>query len=241
MNKNYNSLIKVSKELFFHPYEIKNFISQDELQTCINIYDELPIFEPASHERATRKDYLMFSENDKRTYNIFMPKFQALFPDKKINIDGGNFTTWHKPVSIHSDGYQFEYKDIDNIVENQQVLGCAVLVPLRTDTGGTPNTVFFNQTRAGKAVDYGTILDHTYSELDIENFTHCEFNNNDNTHQLISHIPIDKLFGYSIDTILPWNFGSALIWHRSQFHCASIFNGFNSKLHLIFFINFINN
>jgi hypothetical protein len=238
--KDYINLIKLSEQLFFHPHEITDFISEDELQTCIDIYDELPIFEPASHERATRKDYLMYSETDKRIYNIFMPKLQAIFPDKQITIDGGNFTTWHKPVTMHTDGFQFEYKDLDSVVDNQQILGCAVLVPLKTDTGkGTPNTVFFEQTYIGKSLNYASDSERMYSGLDINNFTHREFDANDKNYDLISHIPLDKLSGYSIEKVMPWNFGSAIIWHRSQFHCASVFNGFNNKLHLLFFVNFV--
>jgi len=240
MTKHYHDLIDDSRKGFVHPYEIPNFISQDELKICQDIYSELPVFSPASHERATRKDYLMHSATDKRMQDIFMPKLQAITPDRQISVVGGNFTYWHKPVIIHTDGFQFKYNDISSVTKNQQVLGLAVLVPLGTDTNkGTPNTVFFEQQYYGEELNYTNSSDILKSGKNIENFTHREFDNNDSNGHLVDHTSQDRLFGFSIEKVIPWNFGSAIVWHRAQFHCSSTFDQFNSKLHLIFFIDFV--
>jgi len=161
MTTDYQILLEKSKSCYLPPHEIENFITKDELEFCINLYDELPVFQPASHERATRKDYLMHDEHDKRMQEMFLPKLQSINPNKKITIDGGNFTEWHQPVKIHTDGYQLGYKKIDDFVSSDAILGLAVLIPLKTDTGkGIPNTIFFDQTYFGENIDYGTLTKH---------------------------------------------------------------------------------
>ena len=236
MTKTFQQLTEASKKLYCSPYEVTNFISTEELSTCISIYNKLPVFKPASHNRATRKDFLMHNKTDTRMKDIFLPKLQSLFPDKEIVVDGGNFTTWHAPVTIHTDGYQFEYKGASTVTNNQEVLGYAVLVPLSTDTNnGVPATAFFNQTRFGGSLSK---INDLRSGKGIDNFTSCDFNTNDPNYQYISHNPIEKLFGFTLKQVIPWKLGSAVIWHRAQFHCATNFVDFNSKLHLIFFTNF---
>lgn len=235
MTKTFQDLIEASKKIYRAPYEVKNFISSEELATCISIYNELPVFEPASHDRATRKDFLMYSETDNRMKDIFLSKLQSLFPDNQVVIDGGNFTTWFKPVTIHTDGYQYEYKDPSTVIKNQEALGYAVLVPLSTDTGrGAPATAFFDQTLFGGALNKSNDF---RSGDGIDNFTSCEFDTDNPNYQYISHNPIEKLFGFTLNQVIPWQYGSAVIWHRAQFHCATNFVDFNSKLHLVFFIN----
>lgn len=237
MSKSYEELVDASKSVYTSPRKIDNFINADELSLCLQIYDELPVFEPASHSRATRKDYLMYSETDSRIRDIFLPKLKNLFPGKNIVVDGGNFTNWYQPVGLHSDGYQFGYKDVDAIVENQQSLGFAILVPLRTDTGmGTPKTVFFHQTRFGQECSHAIDPAAMKTGQTIDKFTHKDFDTS--VHDDISHIPIEKLYGFSVEQVIPWSMSSAIVWHRAQFHCASKFVNYNSKLHLVFFINF---
>jgi hypothetical protein len=236
MNDRYQLLLDKSKNNYFSPHELENFISKEEINYCIDIYNELPKFEPASHARATRKDYLMHSEHDKRMQNLFLPKLQKFFPGQRIVVDGGNFTYWHQPVGIHTDGYQFAYKTKEDIVNFNHVLGSAVLIPLETDTHlGTPKTVFFNQTLFGG--DYN-FTDHNKDTigLAVDNFTFKEFEYTNETQKLLSHIPKEELYGFSIEKIIPWKYGNALVWHRAQFHSSSSFVGFNNKLHLVFFI-----
>lgn len=236
MTKSFQDLIEASKKMYCAPYEVKNFISPEELATCISIYNELPVFQPASHERAIRKDFLMYSETDNRMKDIFLPKLQGLFPDNQVVVDGGNFTTWFKPVTVHTDGYQYEYKDTSTVIKNQQTLGYAVLVLLSTDTKqGVPATAFFDQTAFGGAL---SPINDFRSGDGIDNFTSREFDTNDLNYQYVSHNPIEKLFGFTLNRVIPWQYGSAIIWHRAQFHCATNFVNFNSKLHLIFFLNF---
>jgi hypothetical protein len=237
MSKSFNELIEQSKSVYLNPHKIENFINEEELAVCLKIFDELPVFEPASHARATRKDYLIYSETDSRIKDIFLSKLQDLFPDKKIVVDGGNFTLWHRPVGLHSDGYQFAYKNVDAIVRNRQALGFAVLIPLSTDTGiGTPKTVFFNQTRFGEECSHAIDPDAMKTGKGIDKFTHREFNIDD--YESMDHIPVEKLYGFSVEQVIPWSIKSAIIWHRAQFHCASNFVNYKNKLHLIFFINF---
>lgn len=145
MNKEFENLLAVSRSLKSDTDKVDGFITAGEIEDCIKIYNSLPVFAAATHNRATRKDYMMMDTTNTFMRDLFYPKLQKLFPNEELIIDGGNFTTWHVPVNPHTDGYQIEYKSVDDIVRDKSVLGYAVLVPLSTDTGnGLPHTVFFN-------------------------------------------------------------------------------------------------
>jgi hypothetical protein len=243
--KTFQELCKSSEELFFSPFVIENFISPEELEFCLDVYDKSPVFEPASHSRATRKDSQMHPEGGPSKFKeIFLPKLAEVFKDKKIVYEGSNFTEWHAPVSVHTDGYQLPYSSAETIEKNQEILGFAVLVPLRTDTGtGTPGTVMFDQKLYGGGVN---LADSAHSKDSskindvslISEYTNKEFDKTDSNYFCVDHLADETLHGFSIDKIIRWNPRDAVVWHRSQFHCSSKFVGFNSKTHLIFFCNY---
>lgn len=233
--KSYHDLLQLSAELPNRPYCIDNFISEEEHRILCDLYDSLPVFEPSSHKRATRKDYLMFSEYVDTTQKIFYSKLQNLWPEYEVVVDGGNFTDWHSPVAPHSDNYQLQYTDLQQIEKKQEIASYAVLVPLRTDTGhGQPYTLFFDQYYYGHSIVCG--VDPTPDN--VVAFTDAPFDKNSKYYPLIDYVPDKSLHGLSIQSVLPWTNRSALIWHRAQIHCASKFHGYNSKLHLIFLLTF---
>lgn len=219
---------------------MQNFCTQEEIDFCLDTYDRSPVFEPASHDRATRKDYQM-TDTESDLYRMFWPKLQSLYPDQEIVIDGGNFTTWHKPVIAHTDAYQLAYKPQEYFEQEQLVMSFAVLVPLRTDTGqGEPCTVFFDQCLYGPANIEISQRDHDSipGVGTIDHYTFKEFAHHDPYYPMISHNSDDKLYGLSVAKALAWPPRSAVIWHRSQYHCSSVFQGFNSKTHMVFFLAF---
>lgn len=244
--KTFEELCELSKELFFTPFNIKNFISVDELSFCLDVYDKSPVFEPASHARATRKDSQMNPATGPSKFKeMFLPKLSAIFDDKEIVCEGSNFTEWHKAVPVHTDGYQLLYSSKEDLEKNQEILGFAVLVPLRTDTGiGDPGTIMFDQTLYGGGVNFNENKSHpkdnpTINDVSlVSNYTNKEFDKTDPNYQLISHLPDEMLYGLSINKVIKWHPGDAIVWHRSQFHCSSKFVGFNSKTHLIFLCNY---
>ena len=232
----FNDLLNESKRVYREPYEVQNFLSQEEVEYCIGIYRELPIFEPASHDRATRKDYLMHDKDDTRIRDLILPKLQALFPDQTLIIDGGNFTDWHSPVRVHTDGYQIKYKSEQEWANEKQVLGFAVLVPLTIDSDSStkPDTIFFDQTSFGRNITPIEVLNKEHSEID--NYTHKDFEGE--YEPKLSHNTKEHLYGFSVQKVMPWTYGNAIVWHRSQFHCAANYQNYSSKLHMVFFLNF---
>lgn len=242
-NVDYEILVQKSRSVYQDPKVIDNFIDSNELKTCIDVFNRLPVFAPATIERATRKEHLMVNSDNPVMRNIFSDKLSALFPNENVVVDGGNFTTWHSPVTIHTDGYQMIYKPKEEIEHNQDVLGFAVLVPLFTDTGnGVPKTVFFNQKLFGESIlgpgihsDTGETITET---ANINNYTNTAFDRSSCEPCLLDHIPDEHLHGFSIQKVVDWVPGSAVVWHRAQFHCAGSFQGYNSKTHLVFFLNF---
>jgi hypothetical protein len=240
MTINFDCLLKQSRQIYESPRIVQNFCTQQEIDFCLDIYDSSPVFEPASHNRATRKDYQM-TDNKSDLCQMFWPKLQSIYPNQEIILDGGNFTTWHEPVIAHTDAYQLAYKPIEYFEQERLVMSFAVLVPLRTDTGqGKPYTVFFDQCLYGPANIEISQKDHNNipGVGTIDHYTFKDFDHRDPYYHMISHNSDDKLYGLSVDRVLEWLPGSAIIWHRSQYHCSSIFQGFNSKTHMVFFLAF---
>jgi hypothetical protein len=235
-NDSYQSLLDKSRNNYFLPYEIENFLSEEEVKYCIDIYNELPVSESASDNWVTRKDYLMHNEHDKRMQDLFYPKLQKFFPDQNLVVDGGNFSFWHRPSVNHTDGYHFFYYKVEDIVARNNVLGPVILIPLDTDTHlGTPNTVFFDQTFFGGNQTVFRRIEDSFG-ANVDNFTFKEFEYTDETQKLLSHIPKEDLYGFSVKKAISWKYGNALVWHRAQFHSSSKFVEFNSKLHILFFL-----
>ncbi len=235
MNKEFENLLAVSRSLVSDTATVDGFITPGEIEDCIKIYNSLPVFAAATHNRATRKDYMMMDTTNTVMRDLFYPKLQKLFPNEELIIDGGNFTTWHVPVNPHTDGYQLEYKSVDDIVRDKSVLGYAVLVPLSTDTGkGLPHTVFFNQQLYGKNIVWNKTADF---EL-VDKFTNMPFDKTHPEYEKLNHLPDELLHGLTVEKVLPWQPGCAIIWHRSRVHGSTRFVDFNNKLHLIFFLCF---
>lgn len=240
----YDELLEKSKELYQPPQELTNFFTQEEIQQFNELYDSLPSCNLFTHARATRKDFLRVKEAD--AFNqLMLEKVQGLFPDQTITFDGGNFTEWHYPTPIHTDAHQYhvEQNDITRFVNNQQVLGYSLLIPMCTDTGkGTPSTIYFNQTSYGRSINparVDTLSDNPELVASINGYTDQPYTD-DRTG--LEHVADSRLHGFTKMKTLDWNYGSAILWHRSQFHSGGNFSKeYNSKRHAILLFDFLNN
>lgn len=242
--KTFDELCKLSKDLYFEPFVIKEFITPEEHEFCLKTFDESVQFDPATHGKAIRKDSQMHADfGPSRFKDIFLPKLDSMFETKSTCV-GSNFTQWNSPVPIHTDGYQLPYVSVGETEQNEEILGFAVIVPLRTDTGkGNPTTVMFNQTLYGGGGNFGGPAHPKDSEKItdlglIEQYTNKAFDKTDPNYHYIDHLSDERLHGFSIDRVFNWNMRDAIVWHRSQFHCSSKFVGFNNKTHLVFLCNF---
>ena len=245
LEQRYEARMAEADRYYQEPFMVEDFITQEQVQQFIDLYNKLPVIDGGSHHRATRKDNLMYHKSIKFTQDLFMPKLQALWPDKKIIVDGGNFTEWHEPVGLHTDGYQQKYSTIndlthilnpmESILESGKLPGYTILVPLKTDTGeGTPYTLTFDQRVHGANRNIGDAGDVNK----IINYTNKPFDKTHPDYPKIDFHSDDILYGYSIQTAHPWKPGRAIVFSRGQFHSAAKFQSFNSKLHLLFFTSF---
>lgn len=60
-----------------------------------------------------------------------------------------------------------------------------------------------------------------YDYSDIENYQKTLQFSSDTHQQYLSHIPIENLHGLSVDKIINWNIGDAIVFDRKQLHCAA--------------------
>jgi hypothetical protein len=242
----FKTLMDKSSNHYRDPWMVEDFISPEEVKKCIKLFDKVPIQIESTHERATRKDHLMYHEKIKVTQDLFSSKIKELFPGENVVVDGGCHTTWHAPTAIHTDGYQINYRHIpdvthiisskEKIVNDRKILGYTVLLPLELDgPGGTAHTTVFHQRFHGANQEPGNI-----EEVDnITNYTNQPFDKSHPDYPLLDYHKDEWLHGFTILKTFPWKPGRAIIFHRGQYHAAGKFQGYNTKTHLLFFVNFL--
>lgn len=242
----YDKLMARAERHYQDPFMVEDFISPEQVKKMIDLYHKLPVLDAATHSRAIRKDSLMYSDKIKLTQDIFLDKIHGLFPDKKVIIDGGNFTCWNQAVGLHTDGYQQNYttiKDLthiynpkEEILKANKVPAYTIVVPLETDTGeGQPYTLTFHQKYFGRNRNISDVQEGT---REIIGYTDQPFDKTHPDYPLIDFHSDSDLHGYTIQNVFPWKPGRAIVFNRGQFHSAANFVGYNTKLHLLFFTSF---
>jgi len=226
-------------------YKIKNFLTDSEVSTVCAFYDRLPYSDEYSSSLCRRK--LMHYDNPGMPFlkNIFEPKLKQLYPNGVVSAC--TFTDWHKPVEIHTDGWQPQE-------DQSRSMGDAVLIPLRLDpVTASSSTIIFNQRSAGPTVSlkkqpylkhYVKRMQHRgVSKLISHTDDRIEHKSDQGVSQEfiqehLQHIDDpDMLRNFSVSGVHAWSPGCAIVWDRSYFHTSSSFNtSLKNKLHAIFFI-----
>jgi hypothetical protein len=60
-----------------------------------------------------------------------------------------------------------------------------------------------------------------YDYTNIKNYQADRKFSSDLHQQYLSHIPIENLHGLTVDQIVSWNIGDAIVFDRKQLHCAA--------------------
>ena len=214
------------KNLESPPEVIKNFISPDEINQFLELYNELPIAVNNLKQKVIKKRWL--DGFGKKLEILFKSKLKSIIGDFKMDNltteDGkecfGLFQESHNPLKLHADG-GFNLKDL---IYKQ------TLVPL-SEYG---ETVIFKNRYYGVSTSF-TKDEKELAEHDSENykkgknarsnehlkmFLSKPFNKNDYK-KYLQHENIENLEGLEIEYVYKWNPGDLFIFDRTHLHCSS--------------------
>lgn len=199
------------------PRVLRNFLKKEDFQF---IGDER-----CKSERVLKNNGILNFRYEKGS-NLEKWLLKKVFPfENNLIRHGGSFVETPEPFHAHADtgkeeemkGDYFPYKNI--------------LIPL-CEGHDAFSTVFFNQRLIGQASHlwrgeyykdklplYNFKVDeysglHKYTGKEFDEVIHKE---------LLSHLPIDSLFGLSLDSVMNWKKGDVIIFDCSQLHCSSDF------------------
>lgn len=223
-------------------FAIKDFCSNEEIQSILMYYENLDHSKEYSSDKALRKNMHYHNPDLQFLKDIIEPKLQSYFPNSIMSA--GTFTNWIGEVELHTDSWQPGE-------DRSKKLGYAVLVPLQIKPEAIQtSTIVFDQfceldeTVSEKNItkdvkwniakyiskDFfeNKILGKTKESLDKEFYK-----------EFLSHIDYNYIENFASPTRYIWKAGDAIVWDRTLFHTGEKFsNSLNSKLHMIFLINF---
>jgi len=222
MHENLNKI----KSLESPPRVIKNFVSSEEINQFLKLYEELPVAINNLKQNVIKKRWL--EGYAKNLEALFKTRLKLEIDDFKmdnlITEDGkecfGLFQESHKPLKLHVDA-GFNLKDL---IYKQ------TLIPL-SEYG---ETVIFKNKFYGVSTNF-TKNENELLENSPENFKkrknarsaeHLKifsdkpFNKNDYD-KYLKHEDIKNLKGLEIEYVYKWSLGDLLIFDRTNLHCSS--------------------
>lgn len=219
-------------------WKIPGFLTPREVAATNFYYDKLPDSPEYSSSLNRRKlSHYMHPEANFENA-LFGPKLREAFPTGTVT--SAAFTNWVKPVEIHTDSWQpHEDRSLD--------MGWVVLVPLRvTPTSARTATIIFDQwTEEGTTSLANYTQDEAWNIAEYVSPDDGRIQNKQPTNMSpdwlrdnLPHIDDPEMVrNFTVGGIYPWVLGDAIVWDRRYFHTSSGFDGLESKLHAIFFVN----
>ena len=222
MHKNLSNI----KILESPPKVIRNFISSNEVEQFLKLYNELPVTVNNIKQKVVKKRWL--EGFGKELENLFITKLKSQIGkfkmDNLITEDGkecfGLFQESRNPLKLHVDaGF-----NLSDLIYKQ------TLIPLSK----YGETVIFKNRFYGVSTNF-TKNDKELLENNVESFkkgknvrsnehlkmfTDKPFDKSDHN-KYLKHEDIDNLKGLEIEFVYNWNLGDLLIFDRTNLHCSS--------------------
>tara|TARA_Y100001970_G_C14226017_1_gene855729 strand:+ start:560 stop:1255 length:696 start_codon:yes stop_codon:yes gene_type:complete len=214
-----HTFLKEIKKFEKKPSVIRNFLNNQEIESFLKLYEELPVEVNNLRQKIVKKKW---STN-------YLVKFQKIYKEKLEKVIGqfsmdnpktkdgdeslGLFQESFMPVGLHVDtGFDF-----DKIIYKQ------VLIPLY----GEGETVIFKNRFYGCSTTFSI----NPKELSAKGYNkrsseHIRIYNKkpfdkDMYKRYLQHEEIDNLKGMEIEMVYKWRLGEILIFDRTNLHCSS--------------------
>jgi hypothetical protein len=222
MHKNLDKI----RSLESAPRLIKNFISTDEIDQFLKLFDELPITVNNLKQKVIKKRWI--DGYGKELELLFKKKLKSIIGDFKmdnlINEDGkecfGLYQESCNPLKLHVDaGFNLE-----DLIYKQ------TLMPL-SEYG---ETIIFKNRFYGVSTNFtknkNELLENSpenlkkgknaRSDKHLNMFAKKDFDKN-NYDKYLRHEDIENLKGLEVELIYKWNLGDLLVFDRTNLHCSS--------------------
>lgn len=218
------------KKTFSEPRAISKFLSSDEINHLIELYEANSSNHVYKQTGPVTLD-ISYVLSDSLVQQLLKRIEKDIGP---FEITAGLFFRTSYPHIIHNDD-TFELPD--NVYK-------AIAIPLQLtgNTSAVPRLCFFEQHYFHGPAKFfnndldivGFFNDHVYSYENVDGVVSTPFM--DKT-RFFTHLKSKWLQGLSLYTTIPWTIGSAIVFDSVQLHCASDFRslGVNSKLGLSIF------
>ncbi len=214
-----HKFIEKIKEFEARPKIIKNFLSKNELELFIKLYNELPLEINNKRQKIIKKKWS--NRFNKKLQEIYLDKLKKIIGnyvmDNPKTKDGdeslGLFQESFMPVSLHVDtGFDFK-----KIIYKQ------LLVPL----SGNGETIIFKNRFYGCSTTFS---------IDPKELNAKGYNKRSSEHldlygqklfdkvlheKYLKHEDINNLKGLEIEMVYKWCLGDVLVFDRTNLHCAS--------------------
>ena len=207
------------------PGEIKNFISEQEIESVVKVMSKLPKGEntnksnTASYYKSIGQGHALKNWFEK----LVMTKVQKFF-GIKCKMLFATLLNEEDPFEIHTDYF---HKRIGEPF-------ITFLIPLgvnnAVDKISLAKTIIFNQTDTGLDRDVHTkkSYDNNFRKLykDILNDNSADLHSTE-----LSHCDIEDLKKLTTKAVLVWERGNALYWDQASLHCSNNYtaHGITSK------------
>ena len=214
------------KSQFGEPYSVENFISQDDINELIEIYE---------HGNKTHKvtGPLTVDVKDCLEHDVFKRILAGIQTEiGPFEITAGLFFKTNYPHIIHNDD-TFELPD--SVYK-------AITIPLYVEGQGVPKLCFFDQHYFHGPAKFfnGSMNVPTYYNSQLYDYSNVDGTVSESfvdTNRYFTHLNPRWLQGLSLHSAIDWIPTQAIIFDSVRLHCASDFRqlGIKSKLGLSIF------
>ena len=218
-----NTKIEEIKKIESPPKVIKNMFKQDEIDSFLKLYENLPTTVHNKKQNVIKKRWL--KDHNIELENLFYDKVKNEIGEFKMdNLKDENnqdvlglFQESYHPIGLHVDaGFNLE-----------EIIFKQTLIPL-TSKGSTvifKNKFYGNSTNFTIDEDELKIKNLKYGQ-NIRSSEHLDIYkkkpfDKENHKKYLSHEKIENLSGLEIDVVYEWEIGSMLIFDRTRLHCSS--------------------
>lgn len=204
---------------------IKNFIDDDFIKWLDWFWHQLP-----NHTDTGQRHRALL--NHQLEWNApFHKKLRSLIEPYENNFEvvTAMLSKDYAPGGVHSDGWLSDFPE--------QQIANTYLIPLDITSDnytlifceGSDEAVTFNS-----SMGLGSKGIVNYKQIDTAEMLNNQINiSKDVYNRYLNHLPYEKLAGLTIDSVLPWEIGSAITWPRRNFHCSANYDQTTTRFSLI--------
>ena len=218
-----NTKIEEIKKIESPPKVIKNMFKQDEIDSFLKLYENLPTTVHNKKQNVIKKRWLQGYDNNlekifcDRLKNVIGNFKMDNLKDEKGKDIFGLIQESYNPIGLHVDaGFEVNSQIYKQTLIPLSSVGSTVIFKNRFYNGSTSFTQDPEELKK-KNLNYGQ---NKRSDIHLRMYGDKPFDK-DIHNKYLKHEKIENLKGLEVELIYEWEIGSMLIFDRSHLHCSS--------------------